>query len=222
MTRIVTLVDETAGMVQSIAAANGQQAAASEVVGRSVDEVNRIAGQTAEAMTRFTGTLNDIFAQVQEMFSMVEVICAGEDGVALMSDASEETLIRWTDELSNLPSIDAQHKKLVDYINAVHRAARTSDMAAVLEVFGQLKAYTVEHFGYEERLFAVHGYPEGEQHADVHRRFVQRVLEWEKQAAGGNPTVVMEILRGLVDWLVSHIMKVDKRYETFLRERGVE
>ncbi|MBZ2172144.1 bacteriohemerythrin [Nitratidesulfovibrio sp. SRB-5] len=221
MTRIVSQVDETAGMVQSIAAANGQQAAASEVVGRSVDEVNRIAGQTAEAMGRFTGTLNDIFAQVQEMFSMVEVICAGEDGVALMSDASDETLIRWTDELSNLPSIDAQHKKLVDYINAVHRAARSNDMAAVLEVFGQLKTYTVEHFGYEERLFDVHGYPEGAQHKDVHHRFVQRVLEWEKQAAGGNPTVVMEILRGLVDWLVSHIMKVDKRYEAFMRERGV-
>jgi len=222
MARIVTQVDETAGMVQSIAAANGQQAAASEVVGRSVDEVNRIAGQTAEAMGRFTGTLNDIFARVQEMFSMVEVICAGEDGVALMADAGEETLIRWTDELSNLPSIDAQHKKLVDYINTLHRAARTSDMAAVLEVFGQLKAYTVEHFGYEERLFDLHGYPEGAQHKDVHHRFVQRVLEWEKQAAGGNPTVVMEILRGLVDWLVSHIMKVDKRYEAFLRERGVE
>ena len=222
MTRIVAQVDETAGMVQSIAAANGQQAAASEVVGRSVDEVNRIAGQTAEAMNRFTGTLNDIFAQVQEMFSMVEVICAGEDGVALMADAGADTLIRWTDELSNLPSIDAQHKKLVDYINAVHRAARSNDMAAVLTVFGQLKTYTVEHFGYEERLFDLHGYPEGAQHKDVHRRFVQRVLEWEQQASGGNPTVVMEILRGLVDWLVSHIMKVDKRYEAFLRERGVE
>ncbi len=95
-------------------------------------------------------------------------------------------------------------------------------MAAVPEVFGQLKAYAVEHFGHEERLFDLHGYPEGAQHKDVHRRFVQRVLEWEKQAAGGNPTVIMEILRGLVDWLVAHIMKVDKRYEAFLRERGVE
>ncbi|WMW63966.1 bacteriohemerythrin [Nitratidesulfovibrio liaohensis] len=189
--------------------------------GRSVDEVNRIAGQTAEAMGRFTGTRNDIFARVQEMFSMVEVICAGEDGVALMADASDETLIRWTDELSNLPSIDAQHKKLVVYINAVHRAARTSDMAAVLEVFGQPKAYTVQRFGYEERLFDLRGNPEGAQHKDVHHRFAQRVLEWEKQAAGGNPTVVMEILRGLVDWLVSHTMKVDKRYEAFTRERGV-
>lgn len=146
--------------------------------------------------------------------------------MAQMADASDETLIRtlirWTDELSNLSSIDAQHKKLVVYINAVHRAARNSDMAAVLEVFGQPKAYTEQRFGYEERLFDLRGNPEGAQHKDVHHRFAQRVLEWEKQAAGGNPTVVMEILRGLVDWLVSHTMKVDKRYEAFTRERGVE
>ena len=220
MGNIVSLVDETAGMVQTIASASDQQAADSETVGRNVADVSRIAAETASGMTTFASTLHDIFAQVQELFSMIEVISTGEDGVSVLADAHDSsTLVRWSDELANLPSIDEQHKTLIDIINKLHVAARSRDNARVLSLFGELREYTVSHFGYEEELFRKYNYPEAREHAEVHKRFVEKVLAWERQCTLGeaNP---MDILRGLVDWLVSHIMKVDKRYHAFLRDRG--
>ena len=222
MDDIVSRVDETAGMVQSIAAASDQQAAAATMVGRNVEEVNAIAGDTAASMSHFAGTLEDIFSQVQELFSMIEVISTGEEGVSVLADTGDaDVLVKWSEDLANLPSIDTQHKRLVDYINDLYRAARRRDMDKAREVFDALKNYAVEHFGYEERLFADYAYPEATRHKEIHRRFVETVLKWEKQLAAGDPEVVMTTLRGLVDWLVNHIMKEDKKYEAYLRERGV-
>nr|AAB50497.1 DcrH [Nitratidesulfovibrio vulgaris str. Hildenborough] len=222
MDDIVSRVDETAGMVQSIAAASDQQAAAATMVGRNVEEVNAIAGDTAASMSHFAGTLEDIFSQVQELFSMIEVISTGEEGVSVLADTGDaDVLVKWSEDLANLPSIDTQHKRLVDYINDLYRAARRRDMDKGTEVFDALKNYAVEHFGYEERLFADYAYPEATRHKEIHRRFVETVLKWEKQLAAGDPEVVMTTLRGLVDWLVNHIMKEDKKYEAYLRERGV-
>ena len=47
---IVKLVDETSDQVRSIAAASEEQSASSESITRSVNEVNKIATDTAQAM----------------------------------------------------------------------------------------------------------------------------------------------------------------------------
>ena len=49
---IVGLVEAAADQVRSIATAAEEQSAASEEIGRTVDQINRISGETAQAMPR--------------------------------------------------------------------------------------------------------------------------------------------------------------------------
>lgn len=60
---IVTSTNQSAGQIQSIATAAEQQAATSEEINKSIDEINAIAGQTderAEASLQATRRLEDL------------------------------------------------------------------------------------------------------------------------------------------------------------------
>ena len=70
-------------------------------------------------------------------------------------------LMEWTDKLSvGVPSIDAQHKKLVSMANTLYDAMKAGHGKEILdETLAGLINYTVTHFKYEEKLFAQTGYP---------------------------------------------------------------
>jgi len=98
--------------------------------------------------------------------------------------------------------------------------ARKSD-AVLVGVVERLKDYTVKHFGHEEDLFARYGYPDESAHKDIHRKLVQKVLDFEAQLKSGKAKVTMDIMRFLKDWLITHIQGTDKRYAPFLNSKGV-
>lgn len=57
---IVTFADDTSGQVQSIATAAEEQSAASEEINRAVDDINRIAMDTADGMTQSVQAINEL------------------------------------------------------------------------------------------------------------------------------------------------------------------
>ena len=133
-------------------------------------------------------------------------------------------LVSWSDKLSvGVDSIDAQHKVLVGMINELNRAMRDKQsQSAMLKIVQGLGEYVVSHFGYEEKLFAKHGYPEAEGHVEIHRQFIAKVQEFQNALASGKATVSIDVLQFLKDWLVEHIMGTDKQYSQFLVARGVK
>ena len=222
MEEIVSLVDETAGMVTSIATAAEEQSATSEEINRAIGDVSRIATDTATGMDASARALVEIASQVEELDTVIQAIASGEKGVAMATGKDE--LITWTRELElGIGSIDKQHKRLVDLINELHAAMKNrKPKETILNVFGQLKDYTVSHFGAEEKHFARHGYPQTTAHVEEHHKFVAKVLEWEQALLSGRATVTMDVMRFLKDWLTKHIMVVDKSYAPFLKAKGVQ
>ncbi len=89
------------------------------------------------------------------------------------------------------------------------------------DVLGRLKDYTVNHFAYEEKLFAKHGYPQAESHAQIHAKLVEQVQDFAAEVRAGRATVSMDLLRFLRKWLTDHIMGTDKQYGPYLAARGV-
>ncbi|WP_243838515.1 methyl-accepting chemotaxis protein, partial [Nitratidesulfovibrio liaohensis] len=75
--RIVTIVTGTADRVGSIAAAAEQQSAASEQVGRAVDEVNQVAARTAEGMERAEAAISGLAAQAEELQRLISALREG-------------------------------------------------------------------------------------------------------------------------------------------------
>jgi methyl-accepting chemotaxis protein/hemerythrin len=222
MQEIVTIVEETASMVASIATAAEEQSATSEEINRAVAEVSRIASESAEGMDRSARALVEIASQVEELDTVTQAI-SGQGSVDMVDTDRGDALIRWTKDLSvGVESIDEQHKILVDMINELHAAMKMNrSKETLLEIFDRLRDYTVNHFGHEEKLFQKHGYPEVQEHLAAHKQFVAKVLEWEAAIKSGRATVSMEIMRFLKQWLTGHIMGLDKRYGPFLVQNGV-
>jgi len=72
LTEIVSLSEETASQVTSIATAAEQQAAASEEINSSVGDVNRIASENAEAMQQTVSSTRDMADQAEALRLVVD------------------------------------------------------------------------------------------------------------------------------------------------------
>lgn len=220
MEQIVTIVDETAIQVASIAAASEEQSAASEEINRAISDVTRVASETATGMNSAANAIVELSGLVEELDSMISSLSQGNIENAAATDGP---LFIWSDDLSvGINSIDEQHKVLVSLINELHAAmkARRSH-SELLDVIDNLKNYTVTHFGYEEDLFAKHGYADTPAHIEQHRKFVQEVVDFEGGVRSGKLTVTMDVMKFLKDWLTHHIKGTDKQYSSFLRSKGV-
>ncbi|MFO7816061.1 MAG: chemotaxis protein, partial [Desulfovibrionales bacterium] len=63
---------EVADQVGSIATATEEQSSTSEQVNQSIEEINRIAGDTADAMRQSTRAINELTGQAGELKSLIE------------------------------------------------------------------------------------------------------------------------------------------------------
>tara|TARA_R110002050_G_scaffold149837_1_gene276484 strand:- start:18 stop:428 length:411 start_codon:yes stop_codon:yes gene_type:complete len=134
-------------------------------------------------------------------------------------------LIEWSNELSvGIKSIDEQHKKLVNMINALHDAKLTGGSNELLgKIFTGLTTYTQKHFTYEENMFAEYGYSNAEEHKKQHNDLIAQVIELKNKFIG-NPqgTISDDLILFLKRWLTNHIMRTDKEYTDFLISKGVK
>ena len=134
-------------------------------------------------------------------------------------------LIEWSAELSvGINSIDEQHKKLVNMINALNDAKLTGGSSELLgKIFNGLAAYTQKHFTYEENMFAEFGYSNSEEHKRQHNELIAQVAELkEKFMENPRGTINDDLMIFLKRWLTNHIMRTDKDYAEFLISKGVK
>jgi len=133
------------------------------------------------------------------------------------------SFMSWEAQFSvGVDSIDGQHKKLVEMINELHEArlkGRSSE--ALTHIFGELAAYTVEHFAFEERIFDQTGYPATTAHKAEHEALRKKVGELKAQMETQKYPFTMELMDFLREWLQKHIMGSDKAYSAHLKAAGI-
>ncbi len=133
-------------------------------------------------------------------------------------------LFQWRDDYSvKIPSIDVQHRKLVEMLNQLNdgMAAGTGN-AQLGALLTGLVDYTAKHFAYEEKLFKTHAFPGAAEHVEEHKRLVEQVLDFKRRYEAGQASINMQLMKFLKDWLIMHILGSDKGYSAHLVERGVK
>lgn len=120
--------------------------------------------------------------------------------------------MEWTQDLeSGIPVIDAQHKRIVDYINELSTACQTGNEKETQNVIEGLLDYTITHFQFEEDLQEKAGYPFLKAHRRIHEIFMKKVAAIRERSANGED-IAYELLDLLNGWLVSHIKSEDRDY----------
>lgn len=116
--------------------------------------------------------------------------------------------------------IDAQHRKIVEFINRLNSIGCSSDQYKLIyDIFKDLVAYTQVHFHTEEQLMREHGYTESAEHKEKHLSFVKQITRFMKDFKEEKKNVTGDLLVLLKSWLLEHIQQEDKKLARFIQEK---
>jgi hemerythrin len=114
----------------------------------------------------------------------------------------------------NDPSLDAEHKQIIDSINELYVSMNgPTDSAAKKRVLKRLVQYTQTHFDHEEKVMNEVGYPDVVAHKTLHDDMRRRTIGLRTHL-----TVVTarDVLIFLKDWWLDHIQGEDKKYAVYV------
>src|SRR5271169_85270 len=138
--------------------------------------------------------------------------------------------MEWDESLSvGYGKIDADHKELFKTIKELVAAIKQHTCKYKIDdVIKFLEDYANDHFSMEETYMKEFGYPEYSEHVAEHRKFIitfsELKGELQKIKASGSYEGSYELSvttdQALVDWLLDHIAKVDRKLAKFLNEKA--
>ncbi|MFO0753232.1 MAG: bacteriohemerythrin [Thermodesulfovibrionales bacterium] len=218
LNRIVESVQQVKDQITQIATAVEEQASASEEVTRNIE-------RTSSISTNMEKMAEEVMNQVSLLSSVAESLRVSCAGFTLEGGARQEGggFIQWSGNYSvNVGMIDDQHKEIIRLVNEMHDALRQRKSREVLgRILSELADYAVKHFKVEEDLFQKYGYPEEAVHKEAHAALVNKVVELKRDFESGRASINTDVMNFLKDWLINHILRIDKRYSAFMNSRGV-
>jgi len=126
--------------------------------------------------------------------------------------------LTWTDDLNiGIAEIDAQNRRLGDFINILDEARQTSDREKLGYVLEQLLDFAVNNFLFEEKLMEEANYEFRSTHERVHEIFVKKLADFRGRFANGDD-VTKELLTMLMNWVEGHVKNEDRRYAASVRQ----
>jgi len=127
-------------------------------------------------------------------------------------------LVLTKDMETGISKIDAQHKELVDRINAITsmgtKSVSDEETKKTLDLLG---AYIVKHFNDEEALQKQSNYPKYDQHRELHKLYIGEFEKLKKEFAqnGHSAKFTLALSNSIINWIVRHIKSVDAEFGKF-------
>jgi hemerythrin-like metal-binding protein len=215
MDEIVRGMDQAADALQNIAAAASAQAESSLASNEALAGIRDVVISTAANMQKFTSLLVSVSDHLADLEYLARAL---EQGKLDSTDEAVKLVELTPDLYTGITLIDDQHNMLCSYINALYRATRNEfSREEILDIVASLKHYAATHFNTEEQYFAHSKYPDTGKHKEVHKNFVAKVIQVEKDLQKGNADVGDDLLQFLKNWLLQHIRRTDREYVPYIK-----
>jgi hemerythrin len=139
-----------------------------------------------------------------------------------------EAMLLWSEQFeTGQPVIDAQHKKLIAYINRLEGVSGNTNPSRqeaefVLELVDFIETYTVVHFQFEEACMLKHRCPSHQDNKEAHRKFLEtfRAFRHRVQIEGFRTDVLKELHETCAVWIQDHILQMDTQIKPCIRSDG--
>jgi hemerythrin-like metal-binding protein len=127
-------------------------------------------------------------------------------------------LLDWNDTLLiGVAEMDQQHQRWIDIINKLYDAMRQGKGDDVKRsILDELLAYTKVHFSAEERLMQEYGYPQLNEHRQLHESFTAEIVRFKAKLQAGRTVASVTLGSFLKGWLIKHVTQIDKKYGQFI------
>lgn len=112
--------------------------------------------------------------------------------------------------------IDAEHRIFLGLIVDFHEAASSgAPKEKLIRILREITKYADFHFVSEENIMAEHGYPEMDQHAQLHKALLAQIQDYFHQFSGDriDADAVFDFL---FKWFALHTSSEDKRLVGYL------
>ena len=167
----------------------------------------------ADALLECSDEFNEIF----ESYKLFD----DTYGKVLKLRSRDALKVSWSDELSvGNEKIDIQHKEFFSRINAIFAATLKGEARkATMKEMRFLHHYAIYHFRTEEKIMKRYAYPDYRSHKEQHDLFFGNLAEIENdlEENGLSSSVFLRINANLVNWLIEHIMKTDKKLGSYIK-----
>lgn len=178
--------------------------------------------------------LHDYVKQIKELLESNQREKA-EESYTILSEKSEQVVqmlttigyndfITWTPDLSiQIQEFDSHHQVLIGLINKLYVAMEEGRGNQVLTgIFQELIQYTEFHFSEEDKVMEHFQYSRLEDHRKEHQVLLTKASELHRDFSEGKAVLSNEVLDFLQDWVLNHIMKVDRQYSAFLEGKDLQ
>ncbi len=134
----------------------------------------------------------------------------------------------WSEDYSvHNTIIDEQHQTFLRIANELIAlsTAESPDAAVVIAETAKLGEYASFHLTTEEDMFEKYGYPEAPEHIAAHNVFrdeAMRMLNEAKDGEGKTAEEAKQAAEFAGNWLLTHIMVMDKKYAQFFLDQGLD
>jgi hemerythrin len=115
------------------------------------------------------------------------------------------------------PILDAQHRHLIDLINALHSAAQGEGLMTVDAVLPHFVRFLQDHFETEEAILRQVAYSGVERHANEHRALTRQVADAIESAQDSQTADPVRFAAAIWSRLHYHTMTWDQEYAPLLR-----
>ena len=135
-----------------------------------------------------------------------------------------EEFITWRESFSvKIPSIDKQHGKLVEMVNELYKHLHQEITDEFLsKLLKQLEDYSEYHFNHEEELMQQYNFSGYDEHKTAHEQFKEKIAHYKQNLSAQDSSELIDFATFLKNWLLQHIMGMDKKYSELFLEKGVE
>jgi len=132
-------------------------------------------------------------------------------------------LFEFKDELkTGVEEMDSQHKLLIDTLNKVYELLKEGKRDEAMRVFKEKVMLFLDwHLNSEEELMEKINFPEFDKHKKAHKTFRKVVTDLLTHVENGDAKAFREALALALGWIFSHIMKMDKKYGEWIRQKGI-
>jgi hemerythrin-like metal-binding protein len=134
-------------------------------------------------------------------------------------------ICEWSQEYSvGIVDLDNHHHRLFEILNELFTLmAEGAEDKPVIRVLEELLDYTHYHFDEEEKIMAKMGYPDLEEHRQLHQHLIELMKGFYAEAQDGMAIFVATKVANIgLEWLKSHILAADHKYYEYMKAQGLQ
>jgi hemerythrin len=134
-------------------------------------------------------------------------------------------MLIWTEEFATgSPTIDAQHRQLINHVNELDRLLNKTnpsreDIEFIVQFLDFLEDYMDSHFSYEEQCMENYRCPVHGKNKQAHESFKEmfRRYKTDSNREGFQMKLLMELNTTMRSWIQDHILRIDTQLKPCLK-----